>query len=263
MHRRGEGEILEHRIPHRLVTTDAVIGRTSEQHELAVGEGSRPLLAVHPVGREHAKERDRRGWLHDRLPPVIRRETGERTQQVDSPRRREPHRGPEHLGLEVHVGVGEEQPVAGRDRGAGRRRVTLARPVVGTVIQFDHPHPLIMLIMLIIARRGPQPRKRVVGAPIKHHDQLEGDVPLGEHAVNETLDDPRLVVRRHDDRHLAAGIRLIEPLGELDGESIDPPHPDQHEQPVDAGPETERRERDREHGDGGGHGPGMVPGERP
>ena len=127
------------------------------------------------------------------------------------------------------------------------------RPVGGTVVDLDDPKTVVVPGGLT------EPRERVVGAAIQGDHEFEVDALLPQHRGRETRDDPFLVVRRHDDRDPTLDRWKVGPLGGTWRETIDSTNAAEHQGPVDAGPETEHREHDREGGGGRQHGPGMVP----
>ena len=85
--------------------------------------------------------------------------------------------------------------IAGYDihLGTASRRVALARPVLGAMVVLDDDDPG------ILRRVATQDLGRSVRAPIEDEDRLEIRVVLRSQRRDALVDDPLLVVRRHDD----------------------------------------------------------------
>jgi hypothetical protein len=94
----------------------------------------------------------------------------------------------------VHVGIAEQQPVAGRTLDAGRQRMHLAEPAGGELVDPRDRDPVIAGCERASDLAGP------VGRAIVDDDDLDGGIAARELAAQRVADRQGFVARRHDHR---------------------------------------------------------------
>ena len=113
---------------------------------------------------------------------------------IDAVPCRHPQRPGDDVRVQQAIGVGEEQPVAGRGLRADVQRVRLAQPALGQRRHLDEPHAR------IVGGEAADDRRRRVDRAIAHDDHLERDAALGEELADRGLDAVGFVAGRDDHR---------------------------------------------------------------
>ena len=105
------------------------------------------------------------------------------------------HRSSERIGREDHVGIGEEQHLAGGLRRANRQGMALPHPALRQVLHTHHAQ------MRMRQPDGVDDGRGAIGRPIVHQQDLEGRIVEGQHRAQGVADVPLLVTGRNDHRH--------------------------------------------------------------
>ena len=207
------------------MAAEPLVGVAAEEEELAVGDlVDRARAAVHALGAAVAREDELEDLrLHEPLPEgahLLRAGDGEE-RRVGGAERGDGARV--QLGTVPGVGVGEEEELAARRRGAGRARPLLAEPFVGERRRLEYAQPP-------VPRRGlARDVGGAVGGVVVHDDELEPRIARREHRPHEPPDVPPLVaagddhrqrrrVRRRRRRLLVERPRVAQPPGQQGGD---------------------------------------------
>lgn len=196
-----EAEIFKNRILHALVSAELLIHRATEEHELAIGEraSTSVVSSVGSMDGKHLHQLHGRNRLRGALELMLRAEITEQAQEVEVLGLEQRNGRGDELRIEQCVRVGEDEPVPGGGLRALPARVRLPGPIVGAGLNTHKADPIVFGAVSL------DDRDCVIGAAIRHDDDLQigmrGCAESGESEVDDTC----LVVRGHDDGDASVG----------------------------------------------------------